>query len=125
VLYQHGRQGGFGIWTINVPNGNYRVTLGMAPNSTFSAGEFGQDQYIQGQKAGTCVWSQYSGTNISPTSGTSCPQSPTLPAPPLDVAQTVSYTVSVFNQQLSIEPAASFGGGRTTILNTIKVEKLQ
>lgn len=41
--------------------------------------------------------------------------------PALDTAYTVTYTVDVFNQQLTIQPAASFGGGRTTILNAIKV----
>ena len=122
LLYQRGRQGAFGIWTINVPNGNYVVTLGMAPNSSYNAGEFGQDDTIQGQKLGTCVWSLYSGTNISPSSGVACPQSAT-PVPVVDAALTVTYNVTVTNQMLSIEPAASFGGGRTTILNTIKVAK--
>jgi fibronectin type 3 domain-containing protein len=121
VLYQTGRQGHYGLWTINVPNGNYVVTLGMAPNSAYNAGEFGQDQTVQGQKVGTCVWSTYSGTNISPISNTSCPQTPTTPAPALDVAVTVAYNVTVTNQMLAIEPSASFGSGRTTILNTIKV----
>jgi fibronectin type 3 domain-containing protein len=123
TLYKSGKTGAFGIWTINVPNGNYQVTLGMAPNSTYNAGEYGQDQTIQGQKVGTCVWSMYSGTNLSPQ-GTSCPQSPTLPAPVVDVAQTVTYTISVFNQMLTIEPSASFGGGHTTILNTIKIAQV-
>ena len=122
MLYQRGRQGAFGIWTINVPNGNYVVTLGMAPNSAYSAGEFGQDDTLQGQKLGTCVWSRYSGTNISPSNGVACPQSAT-PVPVADTALTVTYNVTVTNQMLSIEPAASFGGGRTTILNTIKVAK--
>ncbi len=112
LLYKRGRTGAFGVWTINVPNGNYRVTLGMAPNSTYDAGEFGQDQAIQGQQVGTCVWSKFS---------TTCPQNPTFPAPAVDVVQTVTYTVSVFNQTLSIQPSASFGGGRATILSTIKI----
>jgi len=67
------------------------------------------------------VWSTYSGTNISPASNTSCPQTPTTPAPALDVAVTVTYNVTVTNQMLAIEPSASFGNNRTTILNTIKV----
>jgi fibronectin type 3 domain-containing protein len=121
ALYQTGRQGHYGLWTINVPNGNYVVTLGMAPNSAYNAGEFGQDQVIQGQKVGTCVWSTYSGTNISPISNTSCPQTPTTPAPALDVAVTVTYNVTVTNQMLAIEPSASFGANRSTMLNTIKV----
>jgi fibronectin type 3 domain-containing protein len=121
TLYKSGKTGEFGTWTINVPNGTYQVTLGMAPNHTYGAGEYGQDQTIQGQKVGSCVWSTYSGTNVSPDGGT-CPQSP-VPVPALDAAVTVSYKVSVFNQQLVIEPAASFGGGRTTILNTIKVSQ--
>jgi hypothetical protein len=123
-LYRQGRQGITGSWTINVPNGTYQVTLGMAPNSSFNAGEFGQDQNVQGQKAGTCVWSRYSGSNISPTSGTACPGNAT-PVPANGVAYTVTYTAVVSNQQLSIQPAASFGGGRTTMLNTIRVAKVQ
>ena len=119
-LYMKGRTGAFGTWTINVPNGNYQVTLGVAPNGSNNAGEYGQDQTLQGQKVGTCVWSLYSGANLSPD-GLACPQSPATPVPVVDAAVTVTYTVSVFNQQLTIEPAASFGGGRTTILNSIKV----
>jgi Cellulase (glycosyl hydrolase family 5)/Malectin domain len=119
TLYKSGRTGEFGTWTINVPNGNYQVTLGMAPNRSYNVGEFGQDQTIQSQKVGSCIGSTYSGTNLS-SDGASCPQSP-VPAPTLDAAITVTYTVSVFNQQLVIEPAASFGDGRMTILNTIKV----
>ena len=119
-LYQSGRTGAFGTWTINVPNGTYLVTLGIAPNSAHNAGEFGQDQTIEGQKAGTCVWSLYSGTDLSPTSNLACPQS-AEPVPVVDVAETVTYNVTVTNQTLTIQPAASYGGGRTTILNTIKV----
>jgi hypothetical protein len=118
ILYQSGREGAFGTWTINVPNGNYYVTLGMAPNSSYTAGTWGQDQTIQGNKVGTCVWSSHSGTNTF--DGTACPQT-AVAVPVLDQALTVTYTISVFNQMLSIQPAASFGGGITTILNTIKV----
>jgi hypothetical protein len=123
TLYKTGRSGAVGSWTINVPNGNYEVTLGMAPNSSHNAGELGQDQSLQGQKVGSCVWSTYSGTNVSP-GGISCPQNPTTPAPTIGVAQTVTYNVSVQNQALAIQLGAAFGDGRTTILNSIKVTKL-
>jgi len=126
TLYQVGRQGGYGNWTINVPNGTYVVTLGVAPTAAYpnplNAGEFGADQTLQGQKLGTCIWSTYSGTNISPTSGISCPGNVTIAAPPANQVQTATYTVQVFNQMLFIQSAASFGSGRTTMLSTIKVD---
>jgi hypothetical protein len=141
VLYQAGRTGVYETVTINVPNGNYTVTLGIAPATAFTqsvvndastasinnAGEFGQDQTIQGQKVGTCIWSSFSGTNPSPysTPSTACPGN-SVAAPTVNRAQTVSYNVSVFNQALTINLGAAFGASssgafRNTILNTIKV----
>lgn len=126
TLYQTGRYGNFGTWTINVPNGNYTVTLGMAFDSTHNVagsnitGPWGQDQTIQGQKVGTCIWSSFSGTNNFP-GDIACPAAFSVFVPAVDTAYTVSYTVSVFNQQLTIQPAASFGPPRLTILNSIKV----
>lgn len=117
VLYATGRQGAFGNWTINVPNGLYVVTLSAAPAGSVSAGEFGQDQTIQGQKVGTCVWTSHSG----PPDG--CPGNQVTVSPAVDQANTVSYTVDVFNQHLMIQAAASFGGGRTTLLNAIRVDR--
>lgn len=115
TLYQTGRQGCCGQWVINVPNGNYFVTLGAAPNSSFNTGPFGQDQIIQSVNVQGCAWSNTPGTG-----GGQCGPGP---VPTVDVATTLTYTVSVFNQQLTIETAASFGGGRTTMLNTIKIAK--
>lgn len=125
-LYLTGRQGCCGIWTINVPNGNYYVTLGMAQNSVYNTipagtlGPWGQDETIQGNQVASCQFSSYSGGNVPPGQTTTCPMAAVL-APVIDQVQTVTYTVSVFNQQLMIEVAASFGGGRATILNTIKI----
>lgn len=201
TLYQTGRQGNFATWTINVPNGNYVVTLGLAYNSAYSIvgsttpmDVWGQDQTIQGQKVGTCIWTSYSGTNaymdftggitggsgytngtytnvalaggsgtgaqakiyvsagavtnvVTTTQGTgyhtgdvlsasvpggsgfsatvqgisSCLAASSSFVPAVDTAYTVSYNVSVFNQQLTIQPAASFGPPRLTLLNSIKV----
>lgn len=125
TLYQTGRQGCCGVWIINVPNGNYYVTLGMAQNTTYNTiplhnlGPWGQDQFLQGNKVGTCVFSSYSGSNNFP-GDIACPATAVL-APVIDQVQTITYTVSVSNQQLSIESSASYGGGRATILNTIKI----
>jgi hypothetical protein len=116
ALYTTGKSGGTGTWTINVPNANYNVTLGIAPTvSGPNAGPYGQDVYIQSTKVGTCVWSSASGP-------TGCPFN-VVPSPTPDVAITATYSVSVFNQNLLIQPAASEGGGRQTMLNTIKVQK--
>jgi hypothetical protein len=112
-LYQKGRTGCCAKWIINVPNGNYTVTLAMAPNSSFTAGTFGQDQILQGNTVGNCIWSS------SPSSSGGCGVVQTNPA--LDVAATISYSVLVTNQQLSVQTNASNGGGQTTILSAIKV----
>lgn len=120
---QTGRAGCCALWTINVPNDTYSVTLEAFPTASYPAGEFGQDQTIQGQKVGTCVWSAYPSPSVSPLSGISCPGSgaPGTPTPVQGQPNRVSYTVGVYNQQLSIQVGASFGSGRTTILNSIKV----
>ena len=203
ALYQTGRQGQFGIWIINVPNGNYFVTEGFAPDTGYSltgtnaTDPWGQDQSIQGAQVGTCVWTSFSASNpymdtlggitggsgytdgtynnIALTGGsgsgargqivvsggavtrlvvtttgtgylagdtlsapaasiggtgsgfsavvqslTACPGS-SQAVPALDVAITVTYTVSVFNGQLRIQNGASFGGGRLATLKSIKV----
>jgi hypothetical protein len=138
TLYQTGRVGAGMTQTLNVPNGNYTVTLGMAPTTTFTQsvvndpstasvnneGEFGQDQTLQDTipTGGQCVWSPFSGTNNTPyTSPTlACPGNSTT-VPTTNAAATVSYNVSVFNQHLKIQVGASFGGGRKTILNSVKV----
>lgn len=115
ALFQKGRAGVYGTWTINVPNGTYLVTLGMAPTSTHAAGEFGQDQSLQGQKLGTCVWTSHSGEG-------GCPPNQSVPPPVLGQAATVAYTVQVVDQQqLVIQAAASFGDGRQTLLDMIRV----
>lgn len=113
ILYQTGRQGCCAAWVINVPNGSYYVTLGVAPNSTYGTGQYGQDQLIQSTEVNGCVWSN------TPGSGGGCGVVQSNPT--IDVATTITYPVNVYNQQLLIEVAASEGGGRTTILNTIKV----
>lgn len=113
TLYQTGRQGCCGEWDINVQNGSYTVTLDIAPNSTYGSGQYGQDQIIQGVTVNGCVWSN------TPSSGGGCGVVQTNPA--IDTAATISYTVNVYNEQLAIEVAASEGGGRTTILNAIKI----
>lgn len=110
TLYKTGREGCCGKWVINVPNGSYVVTLGGAPNSTYTTGTYGQDVYMQGQVVANCVWS------FTPAT---CPGSGT--APTIDVALTASYNVTVYNQQISVEVAASNGGANTTLLNTIKI----
>jgi endoglucanase len=134
-LYQTGRFGIAGTWTMSVPNGSYRVSLGTAPTGTwdassprwdwsrdapnqpfppaFTTGEYGQDQVLQSAKMGTCVWS---------SKPQECPTAGGVPAPPPSMASVVSYTVDVFNQHLSVQVASSFGDGRTTVLNMIKVE---
>jgi hypothetical protein len=139
VLYKTGRVGVYETITIAVPNGNYDVTLGMAPATAFTQsvndastaslnnqGEFGQDQTIQGQRLGTCVWGPTPGS-ASPysTPATTCPNTGTVPT--VNAATTVTYLkVGVFNQSLQISVGASFGATsngafRNTILNTIKV----
>lgn len=124
ALYQKGRSGISSLWTVNVPNDTYVVTLGSAPVSGFSTGPFGQDQVIQGQKVGTCVWSNFP-YPLADSGGTSCPGSgaPGIPVPATGQPNTVSYTVQVFNQQLAIQVGASFGDNRTTILNSIKIAR--
>lgn len=117
VLFQKGRTGVYGAWTINVPNDTYQVTLGMAPVAAVLAGEFGQDQTIMGQKVGTCVWTSHSGPNGG------CPPNQTVAAPTLNLAQTVTYTAQVFDQQLSVQTAAAFGDGRNTLLDSIRVDR--
>lgn len=135
LLYQTGRYGMGGTWTINVPNGSYRVSLGVAPTgywtsdlprwdwtkdapnqpipSILHTGEYGQDHYLQSQKIWFCHWSN--------TSGCLTPGEEGSPAP--NVASVLTYKIDVFNQHLSIQVAPSFGDGRTTILNMIKVEQ--
>lgn len=137
TLYQTGRWGVSAVYNFAVPNGNYHVTLGFAPVTAFTQGtvnnpatasinnlgEFGQDQSINGNNVGQCYGSSFSGTNNSPYSSpaTSCPGNVTSAAPTVNAAITVTYAVSVFGQHLQIQPAASFGGGRKTILNSIKI----
>lgn len=116
MLYAAGRYGVFGNWTINVPNGNYQVTLGIAPVDVYTgtnpnAGQFGQDQTIQSNVVANCYWSSDAGCR-------------TVAAPAVDAVGTVTYSVSVFNQMLEIQTAASNGGGRKTMLNTIKVVRV-
>jgi hypothetical protein len=41
--------------------------------------------------------------------------------PAVDTAYTITYTVGVYAQQLTVEVAAAFGSGRNTVLNSIKV----
>jgi len=144
TLFQSGRYGNFGIWTINVPNGTYTVTLSAAPVTAFTqsvfadpstasinnAGEFGQDQAINGNVVRACAWSSFSGTNDSPYSppdsgGThnSCLRITSTPVPSVDAAVTYSYTITTTNQQLKIQTSASFGGGRKTILNAIRIDQ--
>lgn len=112
-LYQTGAFGAFGSHTINVPNGSYHVTIGVAPSASHGTGEFGQDVYTS---SNTVI----AGCKFSMTPLT-CPGSGT--APSVNTAYTFSYDVSIFNQQLFIQVGASFGDGRQTILNSIKVEQ--
>lgn len=116
TLYATGKYGVFGTWVINVPNGNYKVTLGIAPVDVYTgtnpnAGQFGQDQNIQSVTVGNCIWSSDAGCQGSV-------------APAVDAAGTVTYSVSIFNQMMLIQPSASNGGGRKTMLNTIKVTRV-
>lgn len=201
TLYQTGKVGNFATWIGNVPNGKYLVTLGFAYNSLYSVtggttpmDVWGQDQTIQGQKVGTCIFTSFSGSNaymdftggitggsgytngtynnvalvggsgtgaqakiyvsggtvtyvVTTTQGanyhvgdvltatiaggsgfsatvqgiSSCLAASSSFVPAVDTAYTVTYTINVFNQQLNIQPAASFGPPRLTILNSIKV----
>jgi hypothetical protein len=119
TLYQAGRYGVFGNWTMNVPNGNYHVTLGIAPVDVYTgtnpnAGEFGQDQTLMSSVVGNCVWTSHTG-------GGGCG---TVVAPSVDTAATITYNISVFNQMLQLQSAASNGGGRQTMLNTVKVKRV-
>lgn len=203
TLYQSGRVGPYGYWYINVPNGTYNVTLGLAYNSTYNitsntpTDPWGQDQYVVGQKEGTCWSTSFSGTNtymdytggitggsgytngvytnvaltggsgtgaqakiivaggvvttvITTTQGSGyvqgdvvsasipggsgfsatvttlgpCPSVSTGLVPSVDTAYTVTYTVPVYNQQISIESGASFGGGRIALLSSIKIAQV-
>ncbi len=112
TLYKTGRQGCCATWIMNVPNGHYYVTFGLAPNSTYTAGTRGANISIpQNNQVAACVWS-------SDPSPTGCGNQNTNPA--VDAASLFTYTTSIFvgNQQLSMEVAAAT---TSTILNTIKV----
>lgn len=139
ILFKTGRQGVTGNWVINVPNGPYNVTLYYAkPSNSFTAicstttanptppcfDPWGEDVTIMGNVVASCAFTYYSGTNVFPApspANIACPQAAQT-APSLDVATSVTYSgVTVTNQQLSIQVAASFGGGRTSLLNAIKI----
>lgn len=109
TLFATGRQGQAAIWTFGVPNGTYYVTLGMAPNTTYTAGSTGQNQLINGTAVANCIWSS------NPLPG-GCGNVQTNPV--VDTAYTVEYTVNVFGQAIAIEPEAA---GTHTILNSIKI----
>jgi hypothetical protein len=86
----------------------------MEPTSVHAACEFGQDHTLQAQKLGTCIWTSHSGDG-------GCPGNQSVPPPVLGQATTVAYTVQVADQHLVIQAAASFGGGRQTLLDMIRV----
>jgi len=122
TLYQTGRQGVYGNWTFAVPNGTYRVTWGVAPTNNYptaiNAGEFGQDETLMGQVVESCAFTSHSG----PSGG--CPPNQVLPVPSVNAVNTTVHQIDVFNQALFIQSAASFGGGRLTMLNTLKIEQI-
>lgn len=135
-LYKKGRFGQSGLWIINVPNGTYTVTLSAAPTAPFTSltptpgvyttGEFGQDQTLE-SIGNSCIWSAYPYPLVSPFE--SLPNAIQCPDGNQDIYQTptplqpniVNYTVQVFNQMLAVQVAGSFGGGRYTMLNAIKI----
>ena len=114
ALYKTGRQGTTGYWIINVPNGNYNVTLGVAPNSSYNTGQCGQDQTINSTTVANAVWNP---TNV-------CGTPSGAPPPATDTVGTLTYSVSAFSQQIEVQVAASFGGGRTTLLNTVEIAQV-
>jgi hypothetical protein len=112
TLYATGRTGQSALWTFNVPNGLYYVTFQMAPNSVHTAGSTGQNQLINNNFVGNCVWSS------NPSSSGGCGSVQTNPA--LDIAATIEYSVTVTGQTLVVQPEAA---GTATILNAITISK--
>lgn len=111
TLYATGRTGQSALWTFNVPNGTYYVTFQMAPNSAHTAGSTGQNQLINNNYVGNCVWSS------TPLPG-GCGNVQTNPV--VDTAYTIEYSVTITGQTLVVQPAAA---GTPTILNAITISK--
>lgn len=141
TLWQTGRVGRFGTWTINLPAGNYNITLGVAPTSAytgtpaaaggpFNVGQFGQDQFLQGQQWSTnnppgffgfCVWTS---DPLNPCGGGAGNPSPWLGVT-AGAVNTITYNNILVNpdtQSLVIQEQASNGGGRTTIAGPIRID---
>lgn len=110
TLFKTERWGNYGFYYLGVPNGNYTVTFGAAPNSTHYLGSLGQNQLLQGTQVGSCIWSSNPGGGGGQCGAGSVPT--------LDVALTASYTVNVTTNQLAILPEHA---GDITALSFIKV----
>lgn len=149
VLYQTGRVGIAGTWTVNLPTNFYDVTFSIAPTSSYSgsgpntvgepqlggpfnAGQAGQDQNLNNAQPndamavnggnnvfGACIWSSLGGS--SPCGFSIAPN--VWPTPIANQVNTVTWHhifVST-TQTLAIRVSASNGGGLHTIAGPIKI----
>lgn len=143
ALWQTGRVGHFGEWAVNLPAGSYNITLGIAPTSTwtgpmpsvtgpYNTGQFGQDQFLQGQQLSTGTPSGFFGFCLwTPDPSSPCGGGPLNPNPWLGytpgIVNTIKYNnilVSADTQSLDIKENSSSccGNGRTTIAGPILIE---